>query len=164
MKGRATIAVKLSTMRRTLTSTVLFLCLGFLGPVLRLLTWPPSALEARFSERVVGFVNDLVILLWPSILMGDGEGGVKVLVILAGINLLFFVILGSIIGLICNTRRRLLAAYFVLCVLITWLEFWSAGFSRAYLSWGALFVAVILYAIPFVTISRYLDGREAVPS
>lgn len=147
-------AMRLSVMRRTLASTVLFLCIGIVGPVLKLATWPPSAFEARFSERTVGFVNDLVILLWPPVLIGDGEGGVKLLLALAGINLLFFVVLGAIVGVIGTTRGRLLTVYLVLCALIAWLEFWGAGFSRVYLNLGALLVAIILYAVPFAIIIR----------
>ena len=149
-------AMRLSMMRRILASTALFLCISVLGPVLRLTTWPQSAFESRFSGRTVGFVNDLMILLWPPVLIGDGEGGAKTLQALAGINLLFFVVLGAIVGGIGTTRGRLLTVYLVLCALIAWLELWGAGFSRAYLNPGALLVALILYAIPFAIIIRRL--------
>ena len=141
-------------MRRILASTALFLCISVLGPVLRLTTWPQSAFESRFSGRTVGFVNDLIVLLWPPGLIGVGEGGAKTLLALAGINLLFFVVLGAIVGGIGTTRGRLLTVYLVLCALITWLEFWGAGFSRVYLNFGALLVAILFYAIPFAFIIR----------
>lgn len=97
-----------------------------------------------------------MILLWPTVLIGDGEGGAKTLVALAGINLFFFVVLGAIVGVIGTTRGRLLTVYLVLCALIAWLELWGAGFSRVYLNLGALLVAIILYAIPFAFIRRRL--------
>lgn len=152
--------MRLIKMHRTLATIVLFACIGVIGPLLKLAIWPPSAFEARSSERAVGFIYDLVILLWPLVLMGDGEGGLKLLLALAGINLLFFVVLGAIVGAIGKTRGRLLSVYVVFCALISWLEFWGAGFTPTYVNWSALLVAMVLYAIPFVIIIGCSNSKE----
>src|SRR2546426_999735 len=69
-----------------------------------------------------------------------------------GANALFFGIAGALAAVIARQPGKLLGLYLAACILVFLLALWSAGFSVAFLNVGALAVAFLLYAVPFLAV------------
>ncbi len=140
-------------------TTLLFGLLGFVGPCIRWLTWPPSAFEQRTSTTFSGFVDDLVFLLWPTQSLAVIEvntGSVMAGLVAVGANAVLFAVIGVLAGLLFKSRIGLLMLYMVAVLLASIFALWGSGFSLAYLNWAALAVALLFYAIPFVVTDRFV--------
>jgi len=69
-----------------------------------------------------------------------------------GANALFFGIVGALAAVIARQPGKLLGLYVATCIVVFLLALWSAGFSVAFLNVGALAVAFLLYAVPFLAV------------
>jgi hypothetical protein len=142
---------------RILKSTVVFAGVGLLGPLVRFATWPPSRFDSLVPKSISNFLNDFVVLLWPTQPMAVVEvniGKVAAAALAIGANLLLFAALGATVGTFGRTRTRLIGGYVVVCGLVFYFDLWEAGFSFAYLNLFALAVALLLYAVPFRVVMR----------
>jgi hypothetical protein len=136
---------------------LLFGLMALVGPVVRWLTWPPSAFERRTSPQLNEFVSDLVFLLWPTQSLGVIEvniGATFAAVAAVSANVLLFLLVGILAAAIVKMRYGLPALYLVVGLLLTLFGLWGAGFSSAYLNVAALLIALLLYAIPFGLTAR----------
>lgn len=147
------------TSRLTLTM-LLFGLMAFVGPFVRWVTWPPSAFERGTSTALSGFVSDLVFLLWPTQSLAVIEvntGPVIAAVVAVGANVLLFVVIGVLAGILVKTRLGLPMLYLTVGLLLALFALWGAGFSVAYLNVVALAVALLLYAVPFGLTARLVQ-------
>lgn len=139
-------------------TTLLFALMGFVGPCIRWLTWPPSAFEQWTSTAFSGFVYDLVLLLWPTqplAVIEVNTGSVVAGLVAVGANVALFAVVGALANLF---RGRIgLPMLYLLVVLLAFLyALWGSGFSFAYLNMSALLVALLFYVIPFVLTDRFV--------
>jgi hypothetical protein len=138
-------------------TTLLFALMGFVGPYIRWLTWPQSALEQWTSPAFSDFVYELVLLLWPTLPLAVIEvntGSVVAGLVAVGANVVLFAIVGALANLF-RGRIGLPMLYLLLVLLVFLYALWGSGFSFAYLNRSALGVALLLYVIPFVLTDRF---------
>lgn len=150
----------MTTLRYVLSTGVVFALWALAGPLLRLATWPPSSPKPGGSESGGDFLYDLVLLLWPTQPLAVIEGSVGtvmgvVIAVLA--NVVLFAVVGVLIGTTAKYRSGLIAMYVCIAALLGFLAFFAAGFSTSHMSFGALIVAVLLYAIPFIVTRRLVN-------
>lgn len=136
---------------------LLFGLMAFVGPFVRWMTWPPSAFARETSIAVSRFVSDLVFLLWPtqSLAVIEVNAGLIIAAVVAvGTNVLLFLVVGALAGILVKTSLGLPMLYLAVGLLLALFAMWGAGFSIAYLNVVALAVALLLYAVPFVLTAR----------
>ena len=151
-------------MRVPAVSTLIFIASAFVGPLIRLATWPPSKFEQGSFLSIGDFVYDLVLLLWPTqplAVIEVNTGSWVAIVVSVAANILLFGLLGVVAGFSAKQRLGLLALYVVVCALVLLLALWGAGFSFAYLNVVALLVALLLYAVPFWATDRLAGNVSA---
>jgi hypothetical protein len=140
-------------------TTLLFGLMGFVGPFVRWLTWPPSSFEQRTSITLSGFIDDMVFLLWPTQSLAVIEvitGSVVAGLTAVGANLVLFAAVGVLANLLFKARIGLLMLYMLVVLLASFFAFWGSGFDVAYLNMPALAVVLLFFAVPFVLTDRYV--------
>ena len=65
---------------------------------------------------------------------------------------MLFGIVAALAAIIARQPGKLLGLYVATCIVVFLLALWSAGFSVAFLNVGALAVAFLLYAVPFLAV------------
>lgn len=138
-------------------STALFAATALVGPLIRLLTWPPQRYEQLTSHSSADFIYHLVVLLWPSQLLAAMEintGRFVAGLVAVGVNVLLFIILGIVAGASIRWRYGLLSLYVFVSALVLLFALWGAGFSLSYLNLYAIATALLIYAAPFIATSR----------
>lgn len=138
-------------------STLVFAITGLIGPLLRLLTWPPGQFTDRFGETVASFVYDLVLLIWPTQPLAVMEASIGAL---AGVTVAIFgnVMLLGLLGLVVAsfvTDKGLVFPFVATMIAIFLFALWMSGFSMAGVTLIAYVCAVCIYAIPFWLVRRF---------
>jgi hypothetical protein len=132
-------------MRRILVSLVAFFFFSLLGPLMRLI-FPPTANTRRFDL----IVDHIVLYIWPTTLLGAGRGiGWQTTVDLVVANVLLFVVFGLLIGLVAWRGWVAVALYVLTCATVFSIEVWGFRSNLGLLTWCALLIIFLLYAIPF---------------
>ena len=144
--------------RRVLLSVVAFGLFALAGPIIRAL-FPPALPPANSRQHI----TDLVLLVWPTSFLGVGLP-VNGRLTLTAYNVIFFAVLGLVLGVIARRRWVVLVAYLATCLLLAAIEAWGAGYALAYFSWSALAAAFFLYALPFWAIGRAVSNPTASPA
>jgi hypothetical protein len=147
-------------LRRLFRSIAVFAAAGLIGPLIRYVTWPPSADPSPFNM----FIYQLVLLVWPAqplavveATIGPFLGGVYAV----GVNVLLFAVLGFLATPFARRGAWMLFAYAAVCGLVTWYALLWSGFDAAYLHLPALAAAFVFYALPFWLIGRAGGTRSA---
>ena len=143
-----------------------FAVAAFAGPLIRLVTWPPSRFERMTSTGVERFVYDLVFYLWPTQLLclAEPSKGSSTVVLLSVLgNVLLFGLLGFAVGAGADRRGVVPLTYLAVCGLLVLFALWEGGFGPEHVSWLPLVSAMSLYAIPFWLIAR-AAARPGIPS
>jgi len=142
-------------MRTVAGSILIFVASGLVGPLLRWATWPPSHAPQGSGFSFDDFIYDLVLFLWPTQPLAVMEvtiGSFAAITLSVGANTLFFGIAGALAAVIARQPGKLLGLYLAACIMVFLLALWSAGFSVAFLNVGALAVAFLVYAVPFLSV------------
>lgn len=138
-----------------------FSLFALVGPLVR--TIFPPVLIANYFDSIV---NDVVLYIWPTTVLGVGQGiGIQTHVALVVSNVLFFAVVGGLIGLLAIRAWIALMLYVVTCCTIILVE--AVGFrsSLGLDSWCALLITFLLYAVPFGAVTYLLwSGRVGNPS
>lgn len=132
---------------RAWVSVAIFAACGAIGPGVRLATWPPSVQDAKLEQGV----SDLVLLMWPTQILGtcDSRSLIPDALPAIGLNILLFSILGGVAAAVMRSPVLYYAlAYFVLGGLLLW-ALWGAGLDPVYMNWRAFAVACAGYVLPF---------------
>lgn len=147
-------------------AAIVFALAALAGPLVRLVTWPPSRFEKATSTGTEDFVYDLVLYLWPTQPLAAVEataGRLMAALLSIGGNLLLFILLGLAVGAAAGRRGIVPLIYTAVCGLLVLFAFWGAGFSLEHLSWRPLAVAMVLYAVPFWLVTR-AAVRPGIPN
>lgn len=132
-------------MRRILVSLVAFFCFSLVGPLVRLI-FPPTA-DTRHFDLIV---DNIVLYIWPATLLGAGRAiGWHTTIDLVVANVLFFVVFGLVIGLVAWRGWVAVALYVLTCTTVFSIEAWGFKANLGLLTWCALLLIFLLYAIPF---------------
>lgn len=134
-------------------AVMFFMVNGLVGPLIRLMAWPPQSVENLTSHNFSGYVYHLVILLWPAQLLGVMEassGRFVAATVSVSINVMLFGFVGVVAGALMDSRYRLFSLYLFVCTLTSLFALWGAGFSIAYLNLFALSTAIMIHAVPFI--------------
>ncbi len=144
--------------RRTLVSLIAFFLFSLVGPLTRLM-FPPTANNGRFDL----IVDRVVLYVWPTALLGEGPGIIRQATVnLVAANVLFFVVLGFLIGLIAWRRWVPMVLYALTCTTVLFVEAWEFKSNLSFLTWCALAIIFVLYAIPFWAVRHVAEpGRTA---
>lgn len=145
-------------MKTSSRSILVFLACGLVGPLLRWATWPPKPASIGGD-----FVYDLVLFLWPTqplAVMEATVGPAAATALSIGANVILFGVVGLVAAAVAARVSRLIALYVLVCFGVLLFALSTAGFSVAYVNMGALLVAFVLYALPFVAISRILRNPQ----
>jgi hypothetical protein len=133
----------------TLRSVIVFSLFSLLGPLIQRVSLPAFLSMHR---------EELVLMFWPAIVLSAGgrANDPHDLWMSVTVNLVVFVLLGLVIGVLGTHPRAVGAIYICLCALLTLVEAWGSGFSLAYFSWSVLVLAYLVYWLPFwAVIWRY---------
>ncbi len=144
-------------MRCVLLSVGVFTAAALMGPLIRFAVWPLFRTWQVRAIPLEGFIYDLVLLLWPTGVLGIMEvniGTALAVAVTIGANVLLFAVLGVAAGIVARRCFALVALYVFVCGLVILFELWGAGFDLAFVNVIALGVALALYAIPFCVVSR----------
>jgi hypothetical protein len=76
-------------------------------------------------------------------------------------NVLFFVVFGLLIGLFAWRGRIAVALYVLTCAAVFFIEAWGFKSSLGFLTWCALGIIFLLYAIPFWAVRHVLKSGLA---
>ncbi len=148
-------------MRRLLVSVVVFTSSALGGPIIRMLAWPPDRIEELMSPDAAEFLYYLVLFLWPAQPLAVAEVNTGRLVgwlIAIGGNALIFALVGGIVG-VCRHRRAVLSLiYLGCCGALLLYALWGVSVTLTSLSCSALVLALALYAVPFLIVTRYAKG------
>lgn len=136
--------------RRVLVSFIAFFLFSFVGPLVRLI-FPPTINSSHFNL----IVDDIVLYIWPTALLGVGQGITRQTTIeLMEANVLFFVIFGFLIGLFAWRAWGTVVLYVLTCATIIFVEAWGFKSSLGFFTWCSLVIVFLLYAIPFWAVRR----------
>jgi hypothetical protein len=136
--------------RRILVSLIAFFLFSLLGPLARLV-FPPTINADHFSL----VVDDVVLYIWPTAVLGVGPGISRQTTIeLVVANVLFFVIVGFLIGLFAWRDWVAVGLYVLTCATIIFVEAWGFKSGLGFYSWCSLAIVFLLYAIPFWAVRR----------
>jgi len=144
-----------NSMRTFAGSILIFMACGLVGPLLRWATWPPTPAPRGSGFSFDDFIYDLVLFLWPTQPLAAMEvtiGSFAAITLSIGANALLFGIVAALAAIIARQPGKLLGLYVATCIVVFLLALWSAGFSVAFLNVGALAVAFLLYAVPFLAV------------
>ena len=131
--------------QRILVSLIAFSLFSLLGPLARLV-FPPTTNADHFSL----VVDDVVLYIWPAAVLGVGAGISRQTTIeLVVANVLFFVIVGFLIGLFAWRNWVTVALYVLTCATVIFFEAWGFKSSLGFYTWCSLAIVFLLYAIPF---------------
>jgi hypothetical protein len=139
-------------------SILVFLACGLAGPLLRWATWPPKPASTGGD-----FVYDLVLFLWPTqplAVMEATIGPVAAIALSIGANVVLFGVVGLVAAAVAARVSRLIALYVLVCLGVLLFALWTAGFSVAFVNMGALVIAFVLYALPFVAVSQIFRNPQ----
>jgi len=138
-------------------ASLIFTAMAFMGPLLRLATWPPSRFEKATSSAVENFVYDLVLYLWPTqplaVIESNASRALAGLVAVGG-NVLLFLVLGLLVGAASKRRGALTFVYAAVCGFLILIGLWGSGYDIEHLAWFPLITAMVLYAVPFWLVHR----------
>jgi hypothetical protein len=140
-------------MRAVTTCMVVFAGFGLLGPLLRLATWPP-AIGSPFQD----FVYELILLVWPTqplALMEASIGSFAATTVAVAANAILFSVVGAVAGLAAKRQVNVWVLHVVTCVAIVVLSLWITGSNIRSLDVYVLVVACLLFALPFLAVSRF---------
>src|ERR1700739_3059963 len=116
--------------RRILISIAAFSLFGCAGPVIRTVFRP--ALQTGDSRQRM---TNLVMLVWPTSLLGAGPpGDAPTELTLAIENVVLFAVFGLLLALIARRLWVILTAYLAMCLLLVSIERWGSGYALAYFS------------------------------
>jgi hypothetical protein len=140
--------------RRILVSLIAFFLFSLVGPLTRLM-FPPTANNGRFDL----IVDKVVLYIWPTALLGQGPGiSPQTTVNLVAANVLSFVVFGFLIGLIAWRRWVPIVLYALTCTTVLFVEAWEFKSNLSFLTWCALAVIFLLYAIPFWAVRHVVES------
>jgi hypothetical protein len=130
-------------MRRVARPVLIFSVAALVGPLLRLVTWPPS--QFMDAPGVFDFLYQLILLLWPAqpiAVIEVNTGPVIAAATAVGANVLLFAVVGVIVGALGSRRVALL----VIFIGVSFAVVWASG-SPAEINLASLTVAIVLYAV-----------------
>lgn len=140
--------------RRILVSLMAFFLFSLVGPLARLI-FPPTIHTGHFDL----VVDDVVLYIWPAAILGAGSGVTRQTTIeLVEANVLFFVIVGFLIGVVTWRGRVALVLYVLTCATIILIEAWGFKSSLGFFTWCSLVIVFLLYAIPFWVVMRVAES------
>ena len=143
-------------MRHIALSALIFGVAALVGPLLRLVTWPPS--QFMGTPEVFDFLYELILLLWPAqpiAVMEVNTGPVIAAASAVGANVLLFTLVGLIVGALGSRRVALLAIFICVSFAIVWVSVRASG-DLAGINVASLLVALLLYAVLFWGIDRFM--------
>jgi hypothetical protein len=147
-------------MKTSSRSILVFLACGLVGPLLRWATWPPKPASTGGD-----FVYDLVLLLWPTqplAVMEATMGPVAAITLSIAANVILFGAVGIVAAAVADRLSRLIAFYVLVCLGVLLFAIWIAGFRVAFVNIGALLAAFVVYALPFVAVSRMSRSPQSL--
>jgi hypothetical protein len=71
-----------------------------------------------------------------------------------GANVVLFGVIGLVATALSDRMSRLVALYVLVCLAVFFFALWTAGYAVAFVNTVALMVAFVVYALPFVMLSR----------
>lgn len=153
----------METHKARLLGWLVFCCGAFVGPLIRWLTWPPSAPHAGLGLESQHFIYDLVLLLWPGQILGPLEYSVGIplaTVVTVGANVLVYAAVGW--GIVLSSRNAVTfwPSVCAVCFAAYMFRFGAWGMSLS-LSWGqvlALLLAFSYYILLSLLVRRIATG------
>jgi hypothetical protein len=136
--------------RRLLRTVAVFGLLGLVGPVFRMVI-PPTL------DPIGMFVHQLTWFVWPTQALGVMEvsvGRLNAFLAAAGANVLIFLTLGVLLALLGGTRAGIGIFGALVAFLLGYWAWFGAGYDVQFIHYGALLVALLLYAVPVVVMRR----------
>jgi len=131
--------------KRVLTSLLVFSVFALVGPLI----WTACPQSVRYGcGRLSREIFGLIVLTFPTILFSAGEPTPSV-VSLAEANIVFFVLIGALVGLVPPRAMYMVLMYLAMCALVAGLGGYYARFRLSEFRWPAFGAALLLYAIPF---------------
>jgi hypothetical protein len=108
-------------------------------------------------------VYDLVFYLWPTqpLAAVAPEGRLVAFLLALGGNILLFALIGLIVGSVAARPGRMPLAYGGFCSLLQAFGLWGAGYRVEHLGVMPLFLAMLVYGVPFWLIATQA-GRQIV--
>ncbi|ODJ85781.1 hypothetical protein CODIS_40190 [Candidatus Thiodiazotropha endolucinida] len=126
-----------------------FIVFALIGPVIRILYWPSPTSDSVISHDTI---RDLVILLWPSILLTVGATNYLFSGLIAFcVHIVIFGFLGKVTNDRIEREKSILIILIPLFILILLISVWLAGFDVNYYNYYAVFCATALYMVMFIT-------------
>lgn len=145
--------------RRSLVSIIAFSLFSLVGPLMRLI-FPPVLIAGRFNS----IVNDVVLYIWPTIVLGAGQGITwQTQAALVASNLFFFAVLGVLIGLLVFRAWVAVLLYVATCATIILVEALEFRSSFGFDSWCVFLITFLLYAVPFEAVRRAIKSSLTEP-
>lgn len=139
--------------------SAVFAAAGLIGPIIRWMAWPPSAIE-RHSPWLGQLITDLTSLLWPTQALAVVEANVGshvAAVLAAAANVAVFALAGAGISLLVRSARGLAVAYLVVALIVVFVAVASLGRTYTAASITSLGIALLVYAVPFYLSARRLQ-------
>jgi hypothetical protein len=136
-----------------LLPVLIFGLMGFLGPIIRWLTWPPTINNSQMSTEFESLIYNLVLFLWPTqplSIIEKSTGHLIAGLLTISVNVALFAIIGTIAGLASKIRFGLTAFFIILMVMIFLFSLWIAGFNVLNINKLSIVIAIFFYLIPFV--------------
>ena len=138
--------------RRVLVSLIAFLLFSLVGPLVRLI-FPPTINTGHFHL----IVDDVVLYIWPTGVLGTGPDISRQTTIeLVWANVLFFAMVGLLVGLCAWRAWVAVVLYVLMCAAIIFVEAWGFKSGLGFFTWCSLIIVFLLYAIPFAVVRRAL--------
>ena len=149
-------------MRRIALTALIFGVAALVGPLLRLVTWPPQ--QFMGTADVFDFLYQLILLLWPAqplAMMEVNTGPVVALAAAVGANVFLFTLVGLIVGALGSRRVALFATFICVSFALVWISVWASG-DLIGIDVAALTVALLLYAVLFWAIDRLIQASKVL--
>lgn len=146
-------------MRAIIPSGLLFVGVGFLGPLVHWASWPPNN-----TSPSANFIYDVTLLSWPMqplAVMEVSMGGHFALAIAVATNVLLFAVLGALAGILSKKKGLLFALYIVVCAITVLFALWAFGTPLSYSNVSALVSVALLYALLFFAVFKLRQGSRS---
>jgi hypothetical protein len=117
---------------------------AFMGPLLRLATWPP------LSNSRENLIYDVVLLLWPTQMFAVAEnymGRTGAILVALIMNFVLFVCVGVMMMVAARKKSYFMATCGAVMIAVIMLGLWGAGFDYSNLNVYALLLAIAFYSL-----------------
>jgi len=141
----------------SIQGVAVFAAAALVGPLIRLLSWPPGSLEASGSARAEDLLYEILGYLWPTqplAVFAPADSVVVGFIFASLANIALFAVVGRITDAVSRRRHGVPVWYSAYCALLLAFGLFESGAKLKYFSVSAFGASIVFYGLVFLLSTR----------